>query len=125
MSKSNFLSWSKWFIKQVNKIRNDENLQGHQAILVLDGHSSRENPEALKLLKENNIRVEVMPSHCSHIFQPLDLSCFGPFKVYLKKSIRKYKNMELTNQNEKGEKVEMKKTEISRFKIVLSATEAL
>ena len=42
------------------------------------------------MLEENNIKVFTFPSHCSHILQPLDISIFKTFKVYLSKNKKKY-----------------------------------
>ena len=44
---------------------------------VVSGHIQL---EVLTLLRENNVHVVALPSHISHVLQPLDVSVFGPFK---------------------------------------------
>jgi len=61
-------------------------------ILIVDGHSSRLNSKLLDELAELNISCPVLPSHASHVLQPLDLKVFGVFKSTLSKgdsSLRK------------------------------------
>lgn len=43
-------------------------------LLIIDGHSSRENPGAMQLLSETDINVLILPSHTSHILQVLDVA---------------------------------------------------
>lgn len=51
-----------------------------QGLLILDGHNSRANSKVIKVFKEANIDVLVLPAHTSHITQPLDLCFFCIFK---------------------------------------------
>lgn len=51
-------------------------------VLVLyDGHKSHISLTLIDWAKENHIILFVLPPHCSHLLQPLDISCFGPFEV--------------------------------------------
>ena len=52
------------------------------AVLVLDGHKSRYDPEALRLLREADIDLVVLPAHTSHFLQPLDLRLNGIVKQF-------------------------------------------
>jgi hypothetical protein len=54
-------------------------------ILLVDGHSSRLNSKLMEEFREHNIKVPVLPSHASHILQPLDLAVFGAFKAAISK----------------------------------------
>ena len=54
-------------------------------VLLVDGHSSRMNSKLMEEFRENNIKVPVLPSHASHVLQPLDLAVFGAFKASLSK----------------------------------------
>ena len=36
--------------------------------------------ELIELANMNNIILFVLPQHCSHILQPMDVRCFGPFQ---------------------------------------------
>ncbi|BCS24404.1 uncharacterized protein APUU_40848A [Aspergillus puulaauensis] len=49
-------------------------------MLVLDGHGSHLTPEFDKICQDNDIIPLCMPSHSSHLLQPLDVGCFGPLK---------------------------------------------
>jgi hypothetical protein len=51
-------------------------------VLVLyDGHRSHISIGLIEWAKENNIVLFVLPPHCSHLLQPLDVSCYGPFET--------------------------------------------
>ncbi|CAB1096598.1 unnamed protein product [Ectocarpus sp. CCAP 1310/34] len=47
---------------------------------MLDGHASHMSYEVIKLAMELNIILFQLPSHTSHITQPLDVVAFGTFK---------------------------------------------
>jgi hypothetical protein len=50
-------------------------------VLVLyDGHKSHVTIPLIEWAIENHIVLFVLPPHCSHILQPLDISCFGPLE---------------------------------------------
>ena len=53
------------------------------ALLWVDGHSSRADPEAIAHLTNNGIDVAVIPAHTSHLLQPLDRGIFRRFKQAL------------------------------------------
>ena len=65
--------------------RNDHEVEMH-ALLVVDGHSSRECPDMLDELSQFSIDVMCIPSHTSHILQPLDCGVNRAFKAYMKNS---------------------------------------
>ena len=54
--------------------------QGAYRLLIMDGHESHHSTEFELFCKENKIITLCMPSHSSHILQPLDVGCFGPLK---------------------------------------------
>ena len=54
-------------------------------VLLVDGHSSRMSSELMEEFRLNNIKVPVLPSHASHVLQPLDLAVFGAFKAAISK----------------------------------------
>lgn len=62
----------KVFIPHVENRRKIWKLPQKRALLWLDGHSSRGSPEALQALIDANIELATIPSHTSHILQPLD-----------------------------------------------------
>jgi hypothetical protein len=53
---------------------------GGKRLLVLDGHESHHSVEFENYCKENNIVTLCMPSHSSHLLQPLDVGCFSVLK---------------------------------------------
>lgn len=53
--------------------------QENKVLLILDNHESY---TVLKYCKENGVQLLTLPPHCSHRLQPLDVTCFGPFKTY-------------------------------------------
>jgi hypothetical protein len=48
--------------------------------LILDGHSSYLIPQFDRICAENDIIPLYMPSHSSHLLQPLDVRCFTVLK---------------------------------------------
>jgi hypothetical protein len=53
-------------------------------LLILDGHGNHVTLEAIKHAQEFGLNMITLPSHTSHALQPLDVSCFKPFKTTLK-----------------------------------------
>jgi hypothetical protein len=49
-------------------------------MLVLDGHESHINAEFDEYCKTSKIIPLCLPSHSSHLTQPLDVGVFGPVK---------------------------------------------
>lgn len=47
------------------------------AVLVVDGHKSRYDPETATVLHGADIDLAILPAHSSHILQPLDLRLNG------------------------------------------------
>ena len=52
-------------------------------LLLLDGHSSHYNLEAITLARENGIIIFTLVPHTTHELQPLDTAVFGPLKKKL------------------------------------------
>ena len=51
--------------------------------MIFDGHKSYISVDFIDWAKEQKIILFVLPAHTSHILQPLDVACFGPFqKIY-------------------------------------------
>ena len=51
-------------------------------LLLLDGHSSHYNPEAVRVAKENDVILFTLVPHTTHEMQPLDKAVFGPLKAH-------------------------------------------
>jgi hypothetical protein len=61
--------------------------RGAYRLLTMDGHESHHSTEFELFCKEHKIITLCMPSHSSHILQPLDVGCFGPLKKAYGKEI--------------------------------------
>jgi hypothetical protein len=49
-------------------------------LLLYDGHKSHVSLGLIDWAKELNLILFVLPPHTSHILQPLNVGCFGPFQ---------------------------------------------
>lgn len=49
-------------------------------LLLYDGHKSHISGPLIEWAREQHIILFVLPAHSSHLTQPLDVGCFGPFK---------------------------------------------
>ncbi|RPA99618.1 CENP-B protein, partial [Choiromyces venosus 120613-1] len=57
-------------------------------ILVLDGHSTHvENYEFVKYAINHNIHLLCLPSHSTHVLQPLDVGIFSLLTTYYKQEL--------------------------------------
>ena len=77
-----FLTWAINFVNWLTHYRNtlSPNIAAKPALLVLDGHPSRECPAALSLFAWANIKCVILPSHCTHVLQVFDVSLASPLK---------------------------------------------
>ena len=73
-------------------------------LLVLDGHNSHVTLEVVILAMNSGLDIISLPSHTSHALQPLDVSCFKPFKTAFRQ-IRD--SWTLLNKGEKVEKTDL------------------
>jgi hypothetical protein len=69
------LEWLRHF-DQHTRVRQ----KGRHRMLVLDGHESHINAEFDEYCKANDIVPLCLPSHSSHLTQPLDVGVFSPLK---------------------------------------------
>ena len=59
-------------------------------LLLLDGHSSHYNPEAIRLARDNDVIIFTLVPHTTHMMQPLDKAVFGPLKVHWRQACHNY-----------------------------------
>jgi hypothetical protein len=104
MTKWLFESWISHFINVLKETTGIDETNRH--LLILDGHNSHVTLEVVTVAMNSGLDIISLPSHTSHALQPLDVSCFKPFKTAFKQ-IRDC--WSLTN---KGKKVE-KKTSVN------------
>ena len=91
MTRDLFLIWIIHFINWMSHYR--LTLPGHlreaTALLIVDGHTSRECPIGLLLLRKAKIDVLVIRSHCTHVLQMFDVVLAGPLKQEFTAKFRK------------------------------------
>ena len=89
MDRLTFLMWTICFIGWLQQYREGfPHLRNRRALLLVDGHSSRENPLAIELFNAFNVDVVVLPAHTTHILQLFDIILASPFKNELSKIIQ-------------------------------------
>lgn len=59
-------------------------------MLIMDGHSSHITGNMIALCIENNIDLLILPPHCSHLLQPLDVGVYGPLKRFHAQEVDRY-----------------------------------
>jgi hypothetical protein len=58
-------------------------------VLICDGFGTHESLEVLEFCFENNIILCRLPSHTSHVLQPLDISVFSPLKTAYRSQVER------------------------------------
>lgn len=76
MTSEIFPDWFDHFIENTNPS------ETNPALLIIDGHSSHKGLAFGEKALANFVDVIVLPPHCSHKMQPLDVAFMGPFKSY-------------------------------------------
>ena len=59
-------------------------------LLIVDGHNSHFSVEFLTYFSDARIQLFCLPSHTTHILQPLDVGLFGPLQKYYGKRVENY-----------------------------------
>ncbi|CAC5397519.1 unnamed protein product [Mytilus coruscus] len=58
-------------------------MQDKHILLLYDGHRTHITPDIIDWAVEKKIILYVLPPHTSHVLQPMDVGCFGPFaRIY-------------------------------------------
>ena len=91
MTKELFLIWVFHFISFLSEYRTKlpVDVREEKGLLILDGHTSRENPLALCLLRKFRIDVMILPSHTTHVLQMFDVGLASPLKKKFTERFRK------------------------------------
>ena len=90
MDRFTFIMWSILFVGWLCQFRcGFPHYMNQPALLLLDGHTSRENPLALELLASNNVNVVILPAHTTHILQLFDIMLASPLKSELSSLLQK------------------------------------
>ena len=76
-----YLRWFKFFLSQIPPLR--------PILLIQDGHSNSSHitVDLIQLAKENDIHIMCLPSHTTHVLQPLDVGVFSSFKHHAGKAL--------------------------------------
>ena len=105
MTKDMFVYWVICFINWLSKFRCNLplDIRESEALIILDGHTSRENPLAMCLLRKARVNVLVLPSHTTHVLQIFDVSIAAPLKRFFsnlfKKELKKAAHNESFSSN--------------------------
>ena len=59
-------------------------------LLIMDGHGTHMSIELIELARSNGVHLLCLPSHTTHILQPLDVGIFKSFKSNFSKACSKY-----------------------------------
>ena len=97
MTRDAFVLWTFHFVTWLSHFRTslEPEYRENKVLLIMDGHTSRENPLALLIFRKFNVEVLILPSHTTHVLQMFDRvlaavlkSEFGPkYRKLLKKSV--------------------------------------
>jgi hypothetical protein len=74
-----FQSWISHFIACLKRGHGID--QDNRHLLILDGHNSHVPLEVVTVAMGAGLDIISLPSYTSHALQPLDVSCFKPFKT--------------------------------------------
>ena len=91
MNRDAFVLWTLCFVTWLSEYRLHfpENIRNAQVLLIMDGHSSRECPLALFLLRKANVKVLILPSHVTHVLQMFDRVLASVLKSHFGTAYRK------------------------------------
>ena len=82
ITKELFYEWFKMFAEMIPPLR--------PVLLVLDGHGSHITIDVIEYARSEEIHLLCLPSHTSHILQPLDVGVFKSFKSFFSKACHQY-----------------------------------
>lgn len=54
--------------------------EGQKVLLLLDGHTTHVSVGLCEWASQHGIVLFILPAHTSHLLQPLDVACYGPFQ---------------------------------------------
>lgn len=75
-----FSRWFDFFLENIPPTR--------PVLLIYDGHASHISIELIEKSRAHNIHLLCLPSHTTHLLQPLDLSVFKPLKTNYSKACK-------------------------------------
>ena len=89
-TRDTFLYWTICFVNWLSMYRLtlSPEIRNKDALLIMDGHVSRENPIALVVFKYHHVHVLILPSHTSHVLQMFDVAIASPLKKEFSRLLR-------------------------------------
>jgi len=76
------LDWARSYLKETEELR-----RTGKTMVIFDGYASHLSLRVLNLFRDACVIVYALPSHSSHLTQPLDVTVFGPMKERAKKTV--------------------------------------
>ena len=77
-----YLQWFEFFVASIPP--------ACPVLLIEDGHASHISLEVIKLAQENDIHLLCLPSHTTHLLQPLDVGVFKSMKSQFNKACKHF-----------------------------------
>lgn len=77
-----YLTWFKFFIAHIPPAR--------PVLLIQHGHSSHVSLDVITLARDNDVHLLCLPSHTTHLLQPLDVGVFKSLKSNFSRACRTY-----------------------------------
>lgn len=75
------------WLKECFKLETRSRQRGEYRMLLFDGHACHITSEAIAFCEEKKIVLLCLPSHSTHLLQPLDIGVFAPFSTAYKKGV--------------------------------------
>ena len=88
------IEWLKCVFEPTTREKADGGKQ--QCLLICDGHDSHISGSFISHCMQNRISILILPSHTSHVLQPLDVAVFGPLKKRLTTALSHLNEAQLT-----------------------------
>lgn len=100
MTQKLWLAYIIYFTHNIQKLRLDMSFSDSKktVLLIVDNHNSRINSLVLEYLYANNINLLTLPSQCTHVLQPIDVTIASCYKSHLNRSKINFQNFSQINQ---------------------------
>jgi len=80
-----FTLFKEWIVHFLHNVEKDYGISpSNRHLLILDGHKSHVSLGVIKIAMAKGLDLLTFPSHTSHALQPLDMTCFKPFKMFFR-----------------------------------------
>ena len=82
----NETTFSQWFDHFLNFVQPQH--RSTPCLLIMDGHCSHTNNlHVIMKARANNVSLLILPSHCTHKIQPLDVAVFKSLKSHYDRAV--------------------------------------